>query len=66
MNLLNLFDAQLGGKTRAALTVVLTVIAWAAAIAGAVDLDAPIGVSILAVVQVIAHGTPFGNREVAP
>lgn len=63
MDLSNIFDARLGGEARAAVVTVIGVIAWLAWIVGPIDVDAPIGVTIPLVIQLLAHGTPFGNRE---
>lgn len=63
MDLSRIFDARLGGKARAGVVTVLGVIAWLAWIGGQIDVDAPIGVTIPALLQLLAHGTPFGNRE---
>lgn len=64
MNLTSLFDAKLGGQTRAAVVTAIAVVAWVASILGAIDLDAPIIASIPAILQILAHGTPWGNKEV--
>lgn len=63
MDLSNIFDARLGGRVRAGVVTVIGVIAWLAWIAGQIDVDAPIGVTIPLLIQLLAHGTPLGNRE---
>lgn len=63
MDLSNIFDARLGGKARAYVVTFIGVVAWLAWILGQIDVDAPIGVTTPLVLQLIAHGTPFGNRE---
>ena len=62
MNLTKLFNRTLGGKTRARVAQVFAVILWVASIVSSIRLDAPIGVTILALIQTLAHDTPLGDK----
>lgn len=58
-----LIDKKLGGPVRTAVTVLLAVASWVTVIAGAIDWEAGLTASIPAILQVLTHATPIGDKK---
>lgn len=61
MNLIKVFNRTFGGKTRARIMQVATVVAAIAALVLKIDWNLPLGLLIPTIVQTIAHDTKVGD-----